>query len=77
MIEKKFLSCLKEIFKKEKIPKNVNNLELGSLKSWDSLSHLNLLLVIEKKFKIKFTLDQMYELRTIKEIIGVIKDKRR
>ena len=77
MIEKKFLSCLKEIFKKEKIPKNVNNLELGSLKSWDSLSHLNLLLVIEKKFKIKFTLDQMYELRTIKEIIDVIKDKKR
>ena len=77
MIEKKILICLREIFKKEKIPKNVNNLELGSLKSWDSLSHLNLLLVIEKKFKIKFTLDQMYELRTIKEIIDVIKDKKR
>ena len=77
MIEKKILICLKEIFKKEKIPKNVNNLELSSLKSWDSLSHLNLLLVIEKEFKTKFTLDQMYELRTIKEIIDAIKDKKR
>ena len=77
MIEKKILICLREIFKKEKIPKNVNNLKLGSLKSWDSLSHLNLLLVIEKKFKTRFTQNQMYELRTIKEIIDAIKDKKK
>lgn len=72
MIEKKLHHCLKKIFKNNKIPKNIKNLKIGSFKSWDSLSHLNLLLIIEKKFKIKFPLKQMYEIRTIKEVISFI-----
>ena len=75
MIEKKIFSCLKMIFKKEKIPKKITNLEYGSFKSWDSLSHLNLLLTIERKFKIKFALNEMYELSSVKEIIESIEKK--
>ena len=52
MIEKKIFSCLKTIFKKEKIPKKITNLEYGNFKSWDSLAHLNLLFTIEKKFNV-------------------------
>ena len=69
MIEKKLYNCLKKIFKKNKIPKNIKSLKIGSFKSWDSLSHLNLLLTIEKEFKIKFPLKQIYEIRTIKQVI--------
>jgi acyl carrier protein len=77
MIEKKISFCLKTIFKKEKIPKRITNLEYGNFKSWDSLAHLNLLLTIERKFKIKFTLNEMYELRSVKEIIKVIEKKQK
>ena len=77
MIEKKIFSCLKTIFKKEKIPKKITNLKYGDFKSWDSLSHLNLLLTIEKKFKIKFALKEMYELRSVKEIIKLIEKKQK
>ena len=52
MIEKKIFSCLKTIFKKEKIPKKITNLEYGNFKSWVSLAHLNLLFTIEKKFNV-------------------------
>ena len=77
MIEEKIFSCLKTIFDQEKIPKEITNLEYGNFKSWDSLAHLNLLLTIEKKFKIKFTLKEMYELRSVKEIIKLIEKKQK
>ena len=77
MIEKKIFSCLKTIFDQEKIPKEITNLEYGNFKSWDSLAHLNLMLTIEKKFKIKFALNEMYELRSVKEIIKVIEKKQK
>ena len=76
MIKKNLLKCLKEIFRKERIPKNIENLQFGSLDSWDSLSHLNLLLLIEKKFKVKFSFEEMYKIKTIKEIIYKIKKYR-
>ena len=72
MIKKSLSNCLKEVFKKEKIPKNIENLKFGSFDSWDSLGHLNLLLLIEKNFKVKFTFDEMYKIKTIKEIIRKI-----
>ena len=75
MIEKKIYNFLKIIFKNNKIPKNIKNLKIGSFKSWDSLSHLNLLLTIEKEFKIKFPLKKIYEIRTIKEVITYINKK--
>ena len=77
MIEKKIFSCLKTIFDQEKIPKEITNLEYGNFKSWDSLAHLNLMLTIEKEFKIKFSLNEMYELRSVKEIIKVIEKKQK
>ena len=53
MIKKNLSNCLKEVFRKERIPKNIENLQFGSFDTWDSLYHLNLLLLIEKKFKVK------------------------
>ena len=66
MIEKKLFNILKKIFKTEKVPKDIKKLKFGSFKSWDSLAHLNLLLLIEKDFKIKFPLKEMFEIRSIK-----------
>ena len=75
MVEKKIQNCLKKIFPKNKIPTNTLNLKIGSFKNWDSLSHLNLLLLIEKQFKIKFTINEMTELKTIKDIKLTIQKK--
>tara|TARA_E500000178_G_C16826932_1_gene664215 strand:- start:167 stop:394 length:228 start_codon:yes stop_codon:yes gene_type:complete len=75
MIKKKIKKCLEKIFKSEKIPKNIDNLKLGSFKSWDSLAHLNLLLLIEKEFKFKFPLKMIYEIKSLKEIISFLNKK--
>ena len=72
MIKKNLSNCLKEVFRKERIPKNIENLKFGSFDSWDSLAHLNLLILIEKNFKVKFSVKEMYKIKTIKEIIHKI-----
>ena len=46
---------------------------LSDLKDWDSLKHLDFIMIIEKKFKIKFQLTEMFKLKKIKEIIQIIK----
>ena len=76
MIEKKLFDILKKIFKTEKVPKDIKKLKFGSFKSWDSLAHLNLLLLIEKDFKIKFPLKEMFEIRSIKQIIIFLQKKK-
>ena len=73
-IDEKLSKCLKIIFKNENI-KNINNLKIGSYKGWDSLSHFNFLLQIEKEFRIRFNTNDFSTLVTIKDISKKIKQK--
>lgn len=75
MVKVKIKECIKKIFPKEKVKSNINDLMIGSFKNWDSLAHLNLLLLIEKKFKIKFSIDEMTSLKKISQIIKKIEKK--
>jgi acyl carrier protein len=63
--------CAEKIFKKK--IKNFEKLKIGDLKEWDSLGHINLLLEIEKKFKIKFSMKEISELNSIKKITERLK----
>ena len=76
MINKKIKKCINRIFPKENV-KNINKLKIGSFKNWDSLAHLNLLLIIEKEFKIKFPIKLIYEIKTIKEIVFFINNNKK
>ena len=73
-IDEKIKRCLSVIFKKRNF-KNISNLKIGSFKEWDSLSHFNLLLQIEKDFKIRFNTNNFSTLMTIKDISKKIKEK--
>ena len=66
---KKIENIIKKIFKINKV-KNFNNLKIGSLKNWDSLGNFNLLLEIEKEFKIKFSNADFTSIKSIKETDG-------
>lgn len=73
-IDDKLKEILKIIFKKKNI-KKINNLKIGSFKAWDSLNHFNLLLKIEKDFKIRFSTNDFSTLMTIKDISKKIRKK--
>ena len=64
----KIKKALKKAFPRSKINKNIINLKIGSLKKWDLLGNLNLILEIEKEFKIKFTIEEMTNIKSIDEI---------
>ena len=66
-INKQLQIILKKNFSKVKIPKK-KKLKAGDFEEWDSLGHLNFLLAVERHFKIKFSMEQMTELKDFDEI---------
>jgi acyl carrier protein len=76
MKSKKFLiSELKKLFKKElKINVKENN-KIYDNEKWDSIGNFNLLLSIEKKFKIKFNPLEFNRLNSFKDILKIVTKK--
>ena len=60
------------VFPDSTIQNSILNLQLGDIEEWDSQGHLNLLLSIEDFYNIRFTMDQMAEIKSIKQIIEVL-----
>ena len=72
----KISKVLKKTFPNEKIPKKILGLKINSLKSWDSLGSMRLLMNVEKAFRVKLNPDQLSETHSIKEIIKILKEKK-
>jgi acyl carrier protein len=49
---------------------NANN-----VRDWDSLSHINLVTSIEKRYKIRFALGELQKLKDVGDMIDLIKVK--
>jgi acyl carrier protein len=47
---------------------DISGLQVGSFPEWSSLAHFNLLLSIEEAFHLQFTVDEMSELKSVREI---------
>ena len=47
----------------------------NDIESWDSLTHIQLIVAIEKKFNIRFTSKELLSLKNIGEIINCIVEK--
>ena len=76
MKSKKFLTEeLKKLFKKElKISVKESN-KIYDNEKWDSIGNFNLLLSIEKKFKIKFNTLEFNRLNSFKDILKIVTKK--
>ena len=46
---------------------------MSNYDSWDSLTHIKLLLEIEKKMKIKFSMKEISEINSFNKIVSKIK----
>ncbi len=49
---------------------NANNVE-----DWDSLAHINLVTAVERRFKIKFALGELQELKNVGDMVDLIQEK--
>ena len=45
------------------------------VEDWDSLTHIQLVVEIEKEFNVKFTTDEVLELKNVGEFITLLKKK--
>jgi len=50
---------------------NANNVE-----GWDSLAHVNLIVAIEKRYRIKFALAELQDLKNVGEMAELIERKK-
>jgi acyl carrier protein len=48
---------------------------LSELKKWDSLMHLDFIMMLEKKFKKKFQLNEMFKIKKISEFEEILRKK--
>ena len=68
------INLIKKEFKiKKKL--QVKNYKIGDFEKWDSLGNLNLLMLIEDKFNIRFTLAEMSNLNNVNAIEKALKKK--
>lgn len=49
-----------------------NESNADSIEDWDSLSHIRLVVAIEKEFNIKFAIGELNELKNVGEMIELI-----
>lgn len=68
-------TILVETFSDSAIPDDIRQLKMNDIDQWDSLGNFTLLLAIEEKFNIKFTVEEMSELHSIQSIINVLEKK--
>lgn len=64
---------LLEVFPGVIIPTDISTLKMGDIEPWDSLGNFNLLLAIEEHFDIHFTMEDLTEIKSLVQIIEVLK----
>ena len=66
---------LKQQFPSAAISDSIMDLRVGSLPEWDSLGHFNLLLFIEENYGVRFSMEEMSEMKSLKDIANVLEAK--
>ena len=57
-----------DTFSKSNIPENIDDLKMGDIDEWDSIGNFNLILAIEQKYGIRFNMEDLNNLKSVKEI---------
>tara|TARA_B110000444_G_scaffold207680_1_gene201774 strand:- start:3 stop:236 length:234 start_codon:yes stop_codon:yes gene_type:complete len=74
LLLKKLEKVLQDFFKNKEL-KIKNNTKIKDIKKWDSLNHIKIIVMLEKKFNIKFSGDQVYNVKNINDILKNINKK--
>jgi acyl carrier protein len=64
----KIENLLRELFPEAKFNPNDPDLGIGAFPEWDSLGNLNFLMLVEETYGVRFSVDDMAELKTLKSI---------
>jgi acyl carrier protein len=67
----KLRALLQQQFPDAAIPDGTD-LAVGSFPAWDSLGHFNFLMLVEESYDVRFSVDEMAELKGLPEIAGAL-----
>lgn len=67
-------NVLREVLEDDKIVIN-ENMSAKDIPGWDSLAHINIIELIEKKFEIKFLIGEIVVLKNISDLANLITEK--
>ena len=76
-MRKEIYKILKKVDKKIKIKNYNKDAQVGDIKYWDSLLHLNFLISVEEKFKIRFSTSEMTNIKSISQIEKSLKKRKK
>lgn len=63
-----------EVFDDETI-KVGENTTANDIEDWDSLEHINLVVAIEKRFSMKFTMGEVTTMKNVGEMVDIIRER--
>lgn len=72
MTEPDLAALLHELFPDEDFDAADPGLGPGSFGAWDSLAHYNLLMLIEERYGVRFSMEELGELKSLGEIRGAL-----
>ena len=52
-----------------------DDLEVGGIKEWDSFGQVNLIVALEKEFKITFDVDETLEMDNVYDIVDILEQR--
>ena len=73
-ILKKLEVIFRDVFDDEDIV-ITNESNAAQIEDWDSLSHIRLVVAIEKQFDVKFAFGELQDLKNVGEMIDLIQEK--
>ena len=68
----KMREVISTAFPNNLIPENIMELEYGVFEEWDSLGNFALLMLVEQKFGLEFTMKELSEMKSISQIVARI-----
>ena len=73
---KKLKKIFEKIFKKKFNDKDFKKLKIDDIKSWDSMTNLNLIFEIEREFNFKFKTKDLENANSISFYLKYLKEKK-
>ena len=64
----------REVFSDEQLVIQPNT-TAADIEDWDSFNHMNLIVTIEKRFRIKFSLSELQKLATVGDMLNLVEKK--
>ena len=72
--DERLARIVSKLFKKNPADITLDS-DMDSIEGWDSLSHLNLIMTLEKEFKVQFHTDQIILLNSVGKIQQALQQK--